>query len=102
MDSFVFIQDHWQSIAIIASAFGSLGVYAKQQAYKQFLLVCLDLVRKIAVQELTGLEKRKAVVDAAWTKSPLWVKHFITMEQAEQIAEQAYSLLKGELKDSEK
>lgn len=98
MEILAFIAEHWQSIAIILTSGGLLVELLKKRAWSAFFVLCLDLVRKVAVEELSGKEKREAVVEAAYTKAPLWVKKLITEEQAETIAEQAYVLLRGELK----
>lgn len=100
MELIVFVQQNWEAIAIVLGAFGALWAKVREKAWQEFLWLCLDLVRDVAVQQLeaTGPEKRAAVVEAAYAQAPLWVKKLVTEDQAEQLAEQAYQLLRGELK----
>ena len=93
-----FLMDHSQSLAIVALAAGGLFAALKQQAYKTFLLLALKLVREVAVQELSGPEKRKAVVEGVYKALPVWAKNIVSERKAHELAEKAYQLLKGELK----
>lgn len=100
MDIVALIKDHWEAIAIVLGALGGIWNLLKQKAWQELFKLCVELVRKVAVTELeaAGPEKRKIVVDQAWDAAPAWAKALIKKEQLELIAEQAYQLLKGELK----
>lgn len=95
------VQMHWQSIMIL----GGTAVYVfgavKERAYSKLFSIMLDMVRKVAVEELAGPEKRAAVVDAAFAKAPKWVFDIVSEEKAHELAEKAYQLLRGELKSNE-
>jgi hypothetical protein len=73
-------------------------VALKSRAYAQFFGLALQLVREVAIKELDNTEKRKWVVEEAYKAAPLWATKMVTKLQVEQIAEQAYQLLRGELK----
>jgi hypothetical protein len=92
------IQAHWQTIVIVATAGGGLIAALQKQAYSVFFGLALELVRQVAVEELNGVDKRKKVVEEVYKALPLWAKGLIPQQQAEILAERAYSLLKGELK----
>lgn len=91
------VQAHWGTIVAVATAIPVLLNFVKDKAYGVFFQECLDLVEKVAVLELSGADKRKYVVDAAYGLVPPWVKQLIPMTQAELIAEQAYSVLQHKI-----
>ncbi len=98
---FTLVLNHWQSIAIVSGAGVGLWQAVQKKAYQQFFLICLDLVRQVAVEELSGKEKREKVVKTAYENLPLWAKKLITEQKANELAEQAYQLLRGEIKAKE-
>lgn len=97
-----FIVAHWDSISIVLLGTGGLVAAVKNRAYALFLTQALELVRKVAIEELSGPEKRKKVVEEVYKVLPLWAKNAVSPQQAEVLAERAYQLLRGELKATEK
>lgn len=91
------VQAHWQTVAIVGGAVAGLTAAVKNRAYAEFFKLALILVREVAVQELSGPEKRKWVVEEGYKRLPLWAKKAVTQQQLEVWAERAYALLRGEL-----
>ena len=95
----LFIQAHWDSLSIVSLLGGAVFMALKEKAYQKAGMIALELVREVAVHELDGVEKRKMVVDQLWKRLPLWAQKVIGKEDnLVAVAEQAYQLLKGELK----
>lgn len=93
----LFLKAHWDTVILIAT-FGTTAFQVLQsKAYAKFGLLCLDLVKEVALTELSSVDKRKAVIGQAFVMAPAWVKALVTQDQAEHEAEKAYQLLKGEL-----
>jgi hypothetical protein len=96
-----FVQQHWESVVIVATALVVLFDKLKKKAYQEFLAEAMIAVERVAVLELSGVEKRDRVIDDVYRKLPAWVVSLIPNDTAKQIAEQAYQLLRADLKQRE-
>lgn len=95
-----FILAHWEAISVLLLAILPVVQAIQGKAYKTALMIALNGVREAAVLELKGVEKRKVVVDHVMKALPVWAKKFVTPTKAEELAEKAYGLLRGELTEA--
>ncbi len=93
-----FLAAHWTSLGLVTVAVPALGLALRQRAAMVFFNIALDLIIKVARQELDGLEKRKKVAEQAFMLMPLWAKPFLTRDRLEAVVEVAYQQLKSENK----
>lgn len=102
VDVFNLIKDNWDSLMIVVVAAGMLVEAIKRKANKEALMIALEMVRQVAVRQLSGVEKRKAVVDEVYKRMPEALKKFITKDEVESVVEKSYQLLRGEIKAFER
>jgi len=95
------VSAHWEVIVLILTSCTVLFNALQKKAYGEFVKEALVMVKKVAVMELSNVEKRDAVIDSVYISVPSWVSSIITRDQAKLLVEQAYQVLKVDLKDEE-
>lgn len=96
-----FIHANWASLAIAGGAVAGIATAVNQKAYWLAAKLALDVVRAVAVEQLSGPEKRKKAAEEVYKILPLWAKQSLTQLQVEFAVEKAYQFLKGEFKLAE-
>jgi hypothetical protein len=95
-----FITSNWETFAIIGLTLNSLIDVLRKKQYSLIWPIAIKLVREVSAQQLSGKEKRQAVVDILMGSSPRLVKRVISRDEMEIIVEEAYLFLRGELKEN--
>lgn len=96
-----FLIAHWDTVIAVVTAVVTLVQVLLAGQKNAVWPLALESVRKVADLELSGPEKRAKVVDLVVASGPAWVK-LIPRQNLEQLVEQAYQFLRGELKQEGK
>lgn len=97
-----FLTAHWETMAVVGATLTLVYKALKEQQYQALWPLALQLVREVAGKELSGVEKRKEVAKALYDVLPVYLKKFFSLDEMELFAEDAYTFLRGELKQEGK
>jgi hypothetical protein len=91
-----FLTAHWATISAFLVGVPGLALALRTKAYWMFFNLALELVKKAALQELSGSEKRKWCAQEGYELLPTWAQKFVTKQMCEDWVEKAYQQLKNE------